>query len=410
VRDPWDGSHVDVRRALPAIIGVLAGLVLLGALRPDVLGTIAVIVAILVMIMLHELGHFVMAKRAGMAVREFFVGFGPRLWSVQRGETEYGIKALPLGGYVRIVGMNNLEEVDPADEQRTYRSKPFHQRFAVAIAGSTMHFLIALVLIFMMLGPVGAPAAKPIVHVATATDDSGQPLPAATAGFQSGDRIVAIDGHRVRHWPDVPDRVQAAKKGATLVFTVERDGQRVDIPVVPRKTRVGGTEGVFIGVEPVRFTEHEPVLRAAGDSFVAVGKGIGTAAGALGHFFSPAGIRTYVDNVEGRSNDDNRLLSPIGAGRVANEAVKNGIADVLLFLFAINLFVGVFNLVPLMPLDGGLVAIALYEKIASTVRRRRVQVDVSKLLPITAAVLLALVVLGVSALYLDVVHPISKPF
>ena len=109
------------------------------------------------MIMLHELGHFVMAKRAGMKVTEFFLGFGPRLWSIRRGETEYGVKAIPAGGYVRIIGMSNIEEVDPADEERTYRSKPYRHRLGVAVAGSTMHFIIAAVLLFLLYAAVGEP-------------------------------------------------------------------------------------------------------------------------------------------------------------------------------------------------------------------------------------------------------------
>src|SRR5947208_2003609 len=122
VRDPLDGEAIGLRRAMPWIAGIVLALVVLGVWRPGVLATVGFFTAIFVMIMLHEAGHFVMAKRAGMQVTEFFVGFGPRLWSVRKGETEYGVKAIPAGGYVRIVGMNNLEVVDPADEERTYRS------------------------------------------------------------------------------------------------------------------------------------------------------------------------------------------------------------------------------------------------------------------------------------------------
>src|SRR4029079_19291502 len=98
-------------------------------------------------IVLHELGHFLTAKKAGMKCTEFFIGFGPRIWSFRRGETEYGVKAIPAGAYVKIIGMNHLEEVDPSDEERTYRRKPFWRRLSVAVGGSTMHFLIAFVLI-----------------------------------------------------------------------------------------------------------------------------------------------------------------------------------------------------------------------------------------------------------------------
>src|SRR4051812_7182948 len=108
---------------------------------------LVIVLAIIVMIFLHELGHYVTAKWAGMKVTEYFIGFGPRIWSFQRGETEYGVKAIPAGAYVRIIGMNSLDEVDPADEPRTYRQQPFWQRFTVAVAGSTMHFLLALILL-----------------------------------------------------------------------------------------------------------------------------------------------------------------------------------------------------------------------------------------------------------------------
>src|SRR5438128_3762417 len=114
-------------------------------------GVVLFVVAILVTILIHEAAHFGFAKVFGIKVQEFFVGFGPRVWSVRRGETEYGLKALPLGGYCRIVGMTNLEEVDGADEPRTYRAKPFLPKLGVALAGSTVHFIIALVLILVVL-------------------------------------------------------------------------------------------------------------------------------------------------------------------------------------------------------------------------------------------------------------------
>src|SRR4029077_3094058 len=109
-----------------------------------------VIFALIAMVMIHELGHFLTAKWAGMKVTEYFFGFGPKLWSIRRGETEYGIKAVPLGGYVRILGMSNLEQVDPADEARTYRQKSYPRRLSVAVAGSFMHFVIAFLLLVVL--------------------------------------------------------------------------------------------------------------------------------------------------------------------------------------------------------------------------------------------------------------------
>src|SRR5438093_555710 len=137
------------RRNLAILILSLAAIVLVASIT-NWIGGLIVIVALFAVVMLHEAGHFVMAKRAGIKVTEFFVGFGPRLWSVRKGETEYGIKALPLGGYVRIIGMHNLDKVEPEDEPRTYRQKPYWRRMSVALAGSTMHFLIALVLLWVV--------------------------------------------------------------------------------------------------------------------------------------------------------------------------------------------------------------------------------------------------------------------
>ena len=111
--------------------------------------TVLLVLALIGCIVAHEFGHYITAKAAGIKVTEFFVGFGPRLWSVRRGETEYGVKGLPLGGYCRILGMNNLEEVDPADEPRTYRQAPLGRRLSVALAGSAMHFLIAVMVLFV---------------------------------------------------------------------------------------------------------------------------------------------------------------------------------------------------------------------------------------------------------------------
>src|SRR5688500_16533769 len=169
-------------------LALLAAVVVAFGLRFG-LAVILIIVALIVMIFLHELGHYVTAKAAGMKVTEFFLGFGPKIWSFRRGETEYGVKAIPAGAYVRIIGMSNLEEVDPADEDRTYRAKSYGRRLSVAVAGSTMHFVMAFVLIFVVFAGFGV------------QDDStwrigtiSKPSAAFDAGLQPDDRIVAVDG------------------------------------------------------------------------------------------------------------------------------------------------------------------------------------------------------------------------
>jgi membrane-associated protease RseP (regulator of RpoE activity) len=207
----------------------------------------------------------------------------------------------------------------------------------------------------------------------------------------------------------VPRYVQS-HGGSQLVFTVERDGGTLDIALTPRTEEIGGERVPRVGIGPQTFLEREAIPVAIGRTIGDMPRFTWATIKALGGIFSPSGVENYTDLLTGRGGDDNgRLLSPVGAARVAGDAVESGWAAVLMFLFAINVFVGVFNMVPLLPLDGGHVAIATYEKIASMVTKRRVQVDVARLMPITAAVLLVLVVLGISALYLDIVNPLEAP-
>jgi membrane-associated protease RseP (regulator of RpoE activity) len=396
----------DGRKAAVTALLLLAGMIVLAFVRPGLAGTIGVLAAIILMIMLHELGHFVMAKRAGMKVTEFFLGFGPRLWSIRRGETEYGVKAIPAGGYVRIIGMSNVEEVDPADEDRTYRSKPYRDRLGVAVAGSTMHFILAGILLFLIYAAAGIPAVRPVVGQISPSS------PAEASPLREGDRIVAVNGLEIKEWEDIPRYVESHGEGE-LIFTVVRQetGQRLDIPLRPRKLPgAAPEEGPKVGIAPERYFEREPIPSAIGKTVTEMPDYMWQTVKALGGIFSPNGISNYGELLTGEGGDENnRFLSPIGATRVASEAVDNGWASVLLFLFAINVFVGIFNMVPLLPLDGGHVAIATYEKIASTIKGRRVTVDVQRLMPITAAVFALLVIMGLTAIYLDIVSPVQTP-
>ena len=207
-RDP--GTKGNLARLVVTVCAVVAL-----ALVTHTTDLLVVIVALIVMIMLHELGHFVTAKWSGMKVTEYFLGFGPRLWSFRRGETEYGVKALPLGGYVKIIGMSNLKEVPPEDESRTYREQPFHNRLIVAVAGSAVHFILALLLIFTIFVGYGQ-AQTNKVQVQALTVWQGPPSPARAAGIQPGDVIVSINGHPVTNVDQVSDvtRVSAGHKCA----------------------------------------------------------------------------------------------------------------------------------------------------------------------------------------------------
>jgi membrane-associated protease RseP (regulator of RpoE activity) len=401
-------------RNLAILIGALVAIVV-AAVLTDWVGALVVIVALFTVVMLHELGHFVMAKRAGMKVTEYFIGFGPKLWSVRKGETEYGVKALPLGGYVRIVGMSNLEQVEPEDEPRSYRQQGFAARLGVAVAGSSVHMLLALFLLWSALVFVGVPD-KPINQVASFTKVSA----ARQAGLQKGDKILGVDGHVFSNLDEFREYV-ATKAGVPVQALVEREGRQLTVAVTPKATTEDGKEVGRFGYLLSYTTKRSNPIAAAGESVKGVGRGVVASVKALGGFFAPDSIQSYGDNLSnagkstsnappsGTSGDNGggmRFLSPLGIGQVAGQAANAGVRAVLELLISINIFVGVFNMFPLLPLDGGHVVIAIYERIRSR-RGRRYFADVRKMLPYSAALVMVLGFILVTSVYLDVRQPVQ---
>lgn len=374
------------------------------------LPTLVVIAALIFMIFMHELGHYVTAKWAGMKVTEFFIGFGPRLWSFRRGETEYGFKAIPAGAYVRIIGMSNMEEVDPGDEGRTYRQKSYGRRMSVAVAGSTMHFLMAIALMFTIVSVVGTPAFDSSRWTVGAV---GAGSAADSAGLQSGDRILAADGNRFDSFRELSAYLRD-HPGEPVNLLVQRGGQEMTVAATLGSRNDLGEPVGFLGVGAEFPTEREGPVAGVVESVRTTGETMWLSIEALGSFFSPHGISGYVDTLTGSApptqpgqvEGENRLLSPVGAVRIASEALSTSIAAILSFLFAINVFIGVFNLTPLLPFDGGHVAVATYERLRSR-KGKRYFADVSKLMPLTYAVVALLLVVGLAGLYLDLVDPIS---
>jgi membrane-associated protease RseP (regulator of RpoE activity) len=376
------------------------------------LGTLAIVLALVFMIFMHELGHYVTAKAAGMKVTEFFIGFGPRLWSFRRGETEYGLKAIPAGAYVKVIGMSNLEEVAPEDEPRTYRQQPYWRRLSVAVAGSTMHFLMALVLIFVVLVGFGIPQPdSDNWSVGALTERS----PAEEAGIELGDRIVAVDGRRFANFEELSSELRS-HPGDQVTLAIERDGEVRQLDVTLAETNPQGEDVGFLGIGPTDERVREGLGSGVVESFEMTGETMWLSVKGLGSFFSPSGLSGYYDTLtsstsggDGDGDSDvesnpNRVVSIYGAVRLASATEE--VADVLAFLFAINIFIGIFNLVPLLPLDGGHVAIATYERIRSR-RGRPYHADIAKLMPLTYAVVLLLVLVGVTSLYLDIADPLQ---
>ena len=400
MRDPLGdtGTEVSTRRKVTGLVAVLVLVAVVVALRPSLLMTVLIIVGLVLTIMLHEAGHLIGAKRGGMKATEFFLGFGPRLWSIRRGETEYGIKAIPAGGYVRVIGMSNLEEVDPADEARTYRAASYPRRMVMILAGVTVNLVLAFLLTFTFL--VGHGQERVTTNVGTVMAGT----PAAAAGIRAGDRIVAIDGERVTDWEQVGPAVR--RTDGSIEVTVERDGATRTVTVTPEI--IDGARRM--GVTASLTNEPVPPLEAVPRTFSVLWTGTQQTVGGIAHLFTPSGVEQYSRTVQnpdangsqGTYSNDTRPRSVIGIVADGGAIVGGSFWALLALLGAINLFLALFNLIPLLPFDGGHAVVATYEAIASKVRGRTVRVDQRRLMPVTAAVIGVLLLLGVSTMYLDV--------
>ncbi len=412
--DPFEDLDVDQGKAvLLTALSILLAIVY-AFLFPTQAAVVAVILSFFLIIMLHETGHFVAAKRAGMKVTEFFVGFGPRLWSFRRGETEYGIKAVPLGGYGRLTGMTSLEDVALEDEPRAYRAKPWHSKVVVAGAGPAVHFVLATILMFTVLFLAGD-----FRNASVTTTLGGVAQGAQAAGLQPGDRVVSINGTKITSWSQVPALInppnEPAKAGSVVAIEVVRGGVDKVVHVTLNASSDPNANGrVVAGISPHQYLPHPGLVESVVKAPRQVAEVTWDSVKALGSMFSPAGISNYFHILAGdksKNVDQNkRFVSPAGFGKLATDAVQSGWVNVLRLLIAINVFVGLFNLLPLLPFDGGHIAIATYERLASAVRGRRVQVDVAKLMPLTLVVVAVFGFIALSSLFLDVTRPISNPF
>ena len=448
---------------------------------------VVVVLSIVLIFFFHELGHYLVARMSGMQVTEFFIGFGPRIFSFHRGETEYGLKAIPAGAYVRVTGMNNLEEVDPSLEKRTYRAQTYPKRLALTLAGSATHFLLALLLlvvIFMTIGrphptnwdvgqvvsdstadAVGVIAGDRILSVGGQRIDSfnsfgtvvrqnpgklleieferegkefsrfaniGERVTPEGAllleGIEAGDQIISVDGTPYSDWEDFSStmsdgnlhKVELNRSGlATGVFEVKLIEQKGILPdwldsgdLLPvSEIAVRG----FFGVGPQRSFESLTLVDSVPATFDRFAEISVASVEGLAGFFSPEGLTGFVKGTFSSESqpstelvgaqtesEDDRLLSIYGAARLGSAMLDEGTHNYLWFLVLINVFVGIFNLVPLLPLDGGHAAIATYERLRSRKGKRYVA-DINKLIPVTWLVITVLVGIALIALYRDIV-------
>ena len=402
-----------------------------------VLGIVLFALAILVSVALHECGHMWVARATGMKVRRYFVGFGPTLWSTKRanrlGYTEYGVKAVPLGGFCDIAGMTSVEELSDDDYPHAMYRQKVWKRVAVLFAGPGMNFVIGLVLLYGIANFWGLPnlhpptaaivgetsCVSPEVTKGNLGDCSG-PGPAAVAGIKPGDTVVKVGATDVANFDQMvaavrkleaptPFVVERSENGATQRFTTT-----VDVTRTQRWTKDGNgvpSDVGAVGIAAAQFgpTQYNPLSAVpatfafTGDLMVELGKSLAKI---------PTKVGALWDSILGGERDPETPISVVGASIIGGDTVDAGLWVAFWFFLAqLNFVLGAVNLLPLLPFDGGHIAIATYEKLRNMIRSARgkvagAPVNYLKLMPATYVVLVVVggyMLLTVTA---DLVNPI----
>ncbi|HEX2782716.1 MAG TPA: site-2 protease family protein [Ilumatobacteraceae bacterium] len=388
-----------------AVIGLAVILALLVVLYIWSTWAFVFVVGLLISIFLHELGHFVTARLMGMKATQFFLFMGPKLWSFRRGETEYGLRAYPVGAFVRIIGMNNLDEVDPSDEPRAYRNKSYPRRMLVITAGSVMHILIAIVLIFGVYAVNGRRVETDRVGIGSVAEGN----PANLAGVQPGDIILSIDGVNPKTPEQFVDQIHSHQPGDAVTLVIDRDGTKLT-KIVGLGTNPTPGEGfgkAFLGVSSGTEVvwNNESIARAASDSVFDLGPTMWRSIGGVVKVLNPVNIFGHLSG----TNDDinTRPTTVVGISKLsASIGDESGFGGLLLTLAAVNVFVGLLNLFPVLPFDGGHAAIATYERLRSRRGRAPYRADITKMIPVAMTMIAVLAMLFITGLYLDVTKPL----
>ena len=396
--DTQQNQNNKLTSAVTALI-VFGLLAWLGVKNP---WSLVFVAGLIVSVFLHEVGHFWTARRSGMKVTQFYMGMGPRIFSFQRGEVEFGLRALPVGAFVRIVGMNNLDECAPEDEPRTYRHQSYPKRMLVITAGSLMHMIIAIVLFVGVYATAGrfGDTGKLLIYGAPAVDS-----PAEKIGLRNGDQILAVGESKITSRRELILAIVTNKPGDTVELRFLRDGQQ-QIKQVVLASNPANSELAFLGVssDSYAYVQHN-VFSAVGFGLVDV---VTTARDSVGGLFVVLNPSNIFSNVVADEPDImTRPTTVVGASQFGGEIGRSeGIKGVLMLLASVNIFVGVFNMLPLLPFDGGHAAIATYERLRS--RRGRVyRADVGKMIPVATTVVVLLVMLMFAGLYLDITSPLG---
>lgn len=377
----------------------------------ELLGILAFVVALLLSVMVHEFGHFITARRYGMWVSEFFVGFGKRIWSVQRGETEFGVKAIPAGGYCKIEGMSPNDAMPEGEEARAFYKASSGKKLIVLGAGSFLHFVLGYLLLFALFAGVGTNQVLPIIGEVVSNSA------AQSAGIQAGDEVISINGVKVTTWYKDVDAIRNSQ-GKELTLGLLRGGENITITATPRLTDIDGTKRYVLGIVNTMGLKRSGVVESASNSFTVTKSFISESVKSLAKL--PEKIPAlWGATVRGEERDANGLVGVVGVARVSGEAVGSDkltpmerLATFLLIVASLNIFVGIFNLLPILPLDGGHMAVAIADEIRAFLARLRgrprpAPIDVTVLTPITMVVFVILALLTLLLLVADVINPVT---
>lgn len=379
------------------IVGTLAWIALFIVLAMVSPWMVVFVLGLAISIMLHELGHFWTARKSGMKATQFFLGFGPRVWSIHRNGVEYGVRAVPLGGFVKIIGMTNVDEVAAEDEGVTYRQGSYARRMWVITAGSVMHMIIAVVLIVIVYGVWGQNREVGIVRLGAVVAGS----PADNAGLQVDDIIATVNGTEVTVADDWRTQLAAAAPGSEMTLGVLRDGEQLElVATLIQNPSTEVTRG-YLGVSPYSSDRVQlPIADALTEGPKDLVTGVGQAITGVAKVINPVNVWGHL--VGTNSDASSRPGTIVGATQISDDVGEyDGWAGMLSLLAGLNVSVGVFNMFPLLPLDGGHAAIATYERIRSR-RGKRYYADVNKLMPVAAACIALLAFMFLTGLYLDI--------
>lgn len=376
----------------------------------EILGIVAFVVALLISVMVHEFGHYITARRYGMRISEFFVGFGKRIWSVQRGETEFGVKAIPAGGYCKIEGMAPNDEMPEGEEGRAFYKASTGKKLIVLGAGSFLHFVLGFLLLFTLFAGVGTNQVLPVIN--QVVPDSA----AQAAGIRPGDEVVAINGKRVTEWYKDVEAIRESQ-GRELSLVLNRNGEEISVKASARLTDIDGTQRYVLGIVNDVGLKRSGLFLSLKNSATVTQGFLTESVKSLGKL--PEKIPAlWGATVRGEERDANGLVGVVGVARVSGEAVGSEkltpmerLATFILIVASLNIFVGVFNLLPILPLDGGHMAVAIADAIRAFFARLRgrprpAPIDVTVLTPITMVVFVVLATLTLLLLVADVINPV----